>query len=64
MVGGGAQEDPMSFINMEPPRDKDVSFMGLALFLRSKWDHSWYHVRQQHFYLRKINFKYSILVGI
>jgi len=24
MVGGVGQEDPMSFTNMEPPKDKDV----------------------------------------
>ncbi|CAJ1931943.1 unnamed protein product [Sphenostylis stenocarpa] len=28
MVGGVGQEDPMSFINMEPPKDKDVSIYG------------------------------------
>lgn len=28
MVGGVGHEDPMSFINMELPKDKDVSIYG------------------------------------
>ncbi|KAG4402046.1 hypothetical protein GLYMA_02G114900v4 [Glycine max] len=28
MVGGVGHEDPMSFINMEPPKDKDISIYG------------------------------------
>ncbi|KAK7274926.1 hypothetical protein RIF29_16027 [Crotalaria pallida] len=44
-LGGEGQEDPMSFINMEPPKDKDVSIYGCCFvsgvtLSQDAWAHS------------------------
>ncbi|KAF1863491.1 hypothetical protein Lal_00030525 [Lupinus albus] len=40
MGGGGTQKDPMSFINMVPPKDKDASIYGSCFVFGSIWVHS------------------------